>query len=158
MRIPSSIRATAAIVLAVLALSAAACSSGGSSKSSSQTITIVTHDSFAVSDNVLKAFEDQSGITVKQVKSGDAGALVNQAILTKDHPQGDLLYGIDNTLLTKGLDAGLFEPYKSPALSATDPSFDLDRDQHRVTPIDESDVCLNYDKRDRKSTRLNSSH
>jgi thiamine transport system substrate-binding protein len=124
----------------------AACSGGGS-KSPSQTITIVTHDSFAVSDNVLKAFEDQSGVTVKQVKSGDAGALVNQAILTKDHPQGDVLYGIDNTLLTKGLDAGLFEPYTSPALSAVDPAMDLDRDQHRVTPIDESDVCLNYDKR-----------
>jgi thiamine transport system substrate-binding protein len=141
------IRSTAVIVLAVLAVAAAACSSGGSGRSSSQTITIVTHDSFAVSDDVLKAFEDQSGITVKQVKSGDAGALVNQAILTKDHPQGDLLYGIDNTLLTKGLDEGLFEPYTSPALSAVDPAFDLDRDQHRVTPVDESDVCLNYDKR-----------
>jgi thiamine transport system substrate-binding protein len=129
-----------------LALVMAACSSGKSSQSHT-TITIVTHDSFAVSDNVLKAFEDQSGITVKQVKSGDAGALVNQAILTKDHPQGDLLYGIDNTLLTKGLDAGLFEPYTSPNLSAIDPSYDLDKDQHRVTPIDESDVCLNYDKR-----------
>jgi thiamine transport system substrate-binding protein len=143
----SSIRSTAVIVLVAVALGASACGSGGSGTSSSQTITIVTHDSFAVSDNVLKAFEDQSGITVKQVKSGDAGALVNQAILTKDHPQGDLLYGIDNTLLTKGLDAGLFEPYTSPALSALDPAVDLDRDQHRVTPIDESDVCLNYDKR-----------
>jgi len=142
----SSIRSAAVIVVAVLALAASACSSGGG-KSSGQTITIVTHDSFAVSDNVLKAFEDQSGITVKQVKSGDAGALVNQAILTKDHPQGDLLYGIDNTLLTKGLDAGLFQPYTSPSLSSLDPAFDLDRDQHRVTPIDESDVCLNYDKR-----------
>jgi thiamine transport system substrate-binding protein len=147
MRTRTSIRSTAVIVLAAVALGAAACSNGGSGESSSQTITIVTHDSFAVSDNVLKAFEDQSGITVKQVKSGDAGALVNQAILTKDHPQGDLLYGIDNTLLTKGLDAGLFEPYTSPALSSVDPAFDLDRDQHRVTPIDESDVCLNYDKR-----------
>jgi thiamine transport system substrate-binding protein len=129
-----------------LALVAAACG-GGDGKSSSQTITVVTHDSFAVSDNVLKAFEDQSGITVHQVKSGDAGALVNQAILTKDHPQGDVLYGIDNTLLTKGLDEGLFEPYASPALRGVDPAFDLDRDQHRVTPVDESDVCLNYDKR-----------
>jgi thiamine transport system substrate-binding protein len=140
------VRAAAVILAACLVIGAAACSSGGSGKSSGQTITIVTHDSFAVSENVLKDFENQSGITVKQVKSGDAGALVNQAILTKDHPQGDLLYGIDNTLLTKGTDAGLFEPYTSPALSAVDPEFDLDRDQHRVTPIDESDVCLNYDK------------
>jgi len=130
------------------AMLAVSCSSGGSGsgKSGGQTITVVTHDSFAVSDDVLEAFENQTGITVKQVKSGDAGALVNQAILTKDHPQGDVLYGIDNTLLTKGLDAGLFEPYASPALSSVDRTFDLDRDQHRVTPVDESDVCLNYDK------------
>jgi thiamine transport system substrate-binding protein len=132
--------------LVVFALLASACggNGGGSSK---QTITLLTHDSFAVSDDVLKEFENQSGITVNQVKSGDAGALVNQAILTKDNPQGDVLFGIDNTLLTKGLDAGLFDPYTSPALDAIDPAFDLDRDQHRVTPVDESDVCLNYDKR-----------
>ncbi len=140
-----STRSAAVVVAVGLMLCASACSSSGSNKSSGQTITIVTHDSFAVSDDVLKAFEDQSGITVKQVKSGDAGALVNQAILTKDHPQGDVLYGIDNTLLTKGLDAGLFEPYTSSAFNAVDPTFDLDP-SHRVTPIDESDVCLNYDK------------
>jgi thiamine transport system substrate-binding protein len=150
-------RSLSAVVVAVaIAVAVAACgsdnksnasgSSGSSGSPQKQSITIVTHDSFAVSDNVLKAFEDQSGITVNQVKSGDAGALVNQAILTKDHPQGDLLYGIDNTLLTKGLDAGLFEPYTSPALNNVDPAFDLDHDQHRVTPIDESDVCLNYDR------------
>ncbi len=148
--------AIAVTLAVVLAMAVAACgsdnspsalgSSGSSGAPAKQTITIVTHDSFAVSDNVLKAFEDQTGITVNQVKSGDAGALVNQAILTKDHPQGDLLYGIDNTLLTKGLDAGLFEPYASPALSSVDAQFDLDHDQHRVTPVDESDVCLNYDK------------
>jgi thiamine transport system substrate-binding protein len=144
------VRPAPIIVSVCLVLAAAACGSsgGGSGKPAAQTLTIVTHDSFAVSDNVLKAFESQSGITVKQVKSGDAGALVNQAILTKDHPQGDLLYGIDNTLLTKGTDAGLFEPYTSPALSTVDPAFDLDHDQHRLTPIDESDVCLNYDKRE----------
>jgi thiamine transport system substrate-binding protein len=96
---------------------------------------------------VLKEFFDRTGITVEQVKGGDAGAEVNQAILTKDHPQGDVLYGIDNTLLSKGLDNGLFEPYSSPELKAIDNSFDIDSAQHRVTPIDESYVCLDYDKR-----------
>jgi thiamine transport system substrate-binding protein len=112
-----------------------------------QTISVVTHGSFAVSDGVLKEFSDRTGITVQLLKGDDAGAVVNQAILTKDHPQGDVLYGIDNTLLSKGLDNDLFEPYSSPASSAIDGTFDLDSTQHRVTPIDESDVCLNYDKR-----------
>jgi thiamine transport system substrate-binding protein len=100
-----------------------------------------------VSDAVLKEFTDRTGIAVELVKGGDAGAVVNQAILTKDHPQGDVLYGIDNTLLSKGLDNDLFEPYTSAELTAIDSAFDLDKSQHRVTPIDESDVCLNYDKR-----------
>jgi thiamine transport system substrate-binding protein len=108
---------------------------------------VVTHGSFAVSPDVLKEFSDRTGIMVQLLKGDDAGAVVNQAILSKDHPQGDVLYGIDNTLLSKGLDNGLFEPYSSPELSAIDGSFDLDSTQHRVTPIDESDVCLNYDKR-----------
>ncbi len=112
-----------------------------------QTLTIVAHDSFAVSKDVLHDFETRTGVTVKLVQGGDAGAVVNQAILSQDHPQGDLLYGIDNTLLSKGLDAGLFEPYASPELANVDRTFDLDATQHRVTPIDESDVCLNYDKR-----------
>src|SRR3954470_24218727 len=152
-RIRRSFR-SATLMTVGLALVGAACSSNGGGKASNQTLTVMTHDSFAVSDNVLEAFEHESGITVEQVKSGDAGALVNQAILTKDHPQGDVLYGIDNTLLTKGLDNGLFEPYASPDLSAIDSSFDLDSSEHRVTPIDESDVCVNYDKRVASPTSL----
>jgi thiamine transport system substrate-binding protein len=143
-------RRYAAVLLAIglLACSDAKSTSSNSSNSSpkAETITLVTHDSFAVSDAVLKQFSDQTGITVTVVKGGDAGAMLNQAILTKDHPQGDVLYGIDNTLLTKGLDEGLFEPYISPAmkgLELTIPAVDEDR----VTPVDESDVCLNYDKR-----------
>jgi thiamine transport system substrate-binding protein len=135
-------------------VSSASASAAASEDLHGQTITVVTHDSFAVTDSVLQAFEDQTGVTVQQVKSGDAGAEVNQAILTKDHPQGDVLYGIDNTLLSKGLDNDLFEPYASPALSAIDSTFDLDSAQHRVTPIDESDVCVNYDKRSTAPTSL----
>jgi thiamine transport system substrate-binding protein len=141
------------------ALLVAACGSdkakptaSGSSVSASDagrgdTITLVSHDSFAASDDVLAKFTADTGIEVKVLKGGDAGAVVNQAILTKDHPQGDVLYGIDNTLLTRGLDAGLFDPYTSTELGNLDPSFDLDKDQHRVTPIDYSDVCVNVDKR-----------
>ncbi len=133
--------------MAVLSIAAAvvAATSGCSSGSGKKTVTVVTHDSFAVSPAVLSQFEKDTGITVNQVKGGDAGAVVNQAILTKDHPQGDVLYGIDNTLLQKGLDAGLFDPYTSPALASVDKQFDLDP-THHVSPVDESDVCLNYDK------------
>jgi thiamine transport system substrate-binding protein len=134
--------AVAVVLLAVLA----ACS-GSSSKSQTESITLLTHDSFAISESVLTKFEQDTGITVNIAKGGDAGQMVNQAILTKDSPTADVLYGIDNTLLGRALDAGIFEPYQTPALSTLDPSLDLDKSQHRVTPIDESDVCVNYDKR-----------
>ncbi|MEY2454899.1 MAG: thiamine transport system substrate-binding protein [Acidimicrobiaceae bacterium] len=137
-----------ATALIAVGLIASACSGGSGEGTKGRTITLVAHDSFAVSDSVLKEFSDRTGITVNVVKGGDAGAVVNQAILTKDHPQGDVLYGIDNSLLTKGLDAGLFESYTSPELANVDTAFTLYDDQERrVTPVDESDVCLNYDKR-----------
>jgi thiamine transport system substrate-binding protein len=135
--------------IALLLATALVLSACGSSKKSAsgQTITLLTHDSFVVTDSVLQAFEAKSGIHVNVQKGQDAGALVNQAILTKDNPQGDVLYGVDNTLIGKATSAGLFEAYRSPALAAIDPAFDIDPGKDRVTPVDYSDVCVNYDKR-----------
>jgi len=107
-------------------------------------LVVMTHDSFAVSDDVKQEFEQQNGVTVKILKSGDAGVMVNQAILAKDAPLADVLYGVDNTFLSRALDAGIFEPYMSPALANVPPAFQLDS-QHRATPIDFGDVCPNYD-------------
>jgi len=108
-------------------------------------LTLVTHDSFDVSDGVLEAFTDETGIRVDLLPAGDAGSMVNQAILTKGSPQGDVLFGIDSTFLSRALDEDLFVPHESPALDAVDPELVLDP-EHRVTPIDTGDVCLNYDK------------
>jgi thiamine transport system substrate-binding protein len=107
------------------------------------TLTLVTHDSFAVSEDVLTKFEDESGIRVEILRSGDAGAMVNQAILSKENPLGDVLYGVDNTFMSRALDADLFVPYESPALKDVPDAFKLDA-ENRITPIDFGDVCLNY--------------
>jgi thiamine transport system substrate-binding protein len=108
-------------------------------------IRLVTHDSFDVSEEVLEAFTEETGITVELLASGDAGSMVNQAILTKGRPQGDVLFGIDSTFLSRALDEDLFIAYESPALAAVDEALVLDP-EHRVTPIDTGDVCLNYDR------------
>jgi thiamine transport system substrate-binding protein len=107
-------------------------------------VTLVTHDSFAASDSVIANFEAQTGLKLNVLKGGDAGAMVNQAILTKDNPLGDVLYGVDNTFLSRALDAGIFVPYVSPAASELGSQFKLDT-QNRVTPIDFGDVCVVYD-------------
>jgi thiamine transport system substrate-binding protein len=108
------------------------------------TLTLVTHDSFDVSEDVLAAFTDETGIEVTIAPAGDAGSTVNQAILTKDDPLGDVLFGVDNTFLSRALDEDLFVPYESPLLASVPDDLVLDPD-HRVTPIDLGDVCLNYD-------------
>ncbi|MEX1006894.1 MAG: thiamine ABC transporter substrate-binding protein [Acidimicrobiia bacterium] len=112
---------------------------------SATTITLVAHDSFGVSKPVLAAFTKQTGVKVKLLQSGDAGEVLNQAILTKDHPVGDVLFGVDNTFLGRALDEGIFETYAPVALSKVPAEFQLDA-THHLTPIDHGDVCINYDK------------
>jgi thiamine transport system substrate-binding protein len=111
---------------------------------SGERITLLTHDSFALSDGVLDAFTAETGIEVDLLTGGDAGAMVGQAVLTTGDPVADVMYGIDNTLLCRGLEADLFVPYESPRLA--DVAAELRTDpEHRVTPVDFGDVCLNVD-------------
>lgn len=110
------------------------------------TLTIISHDSFAsgVTDDTFAAFTAATGIDVEVLPAGDAGSMVNQAILTKDNPVADVLFGVDDTFLSRALDAGIFRPYQSPLLDVVPDHLERDP-QHRVTPIDFGDVCLNYD-------------
>ena len=108
-------------------------------------VTLMTHDSFAVSKDLLKSFEKQFGVTIKLLKSGDTGAAVNQAILSKSNPLADVFYGVDNTFMSRALKADIFESYASPALSKIPANLKLDP-TNRLLPVDFGDVCLNYDK------------
>jgi thiamine transport system substrate-binding protein len=135
----------AVIGLGMLTLSACG-SSGGGSSTDSKTVTLVSHDSWAVSKSVLADFEKQSGYKVHVLKEGDAGQAVNKAILTKDNPQGDVFFGVDNTLLSRALDNGLFQSYEAKGSDRIKPQYRVDQDKHRVTPIDSGDICVNYDK------------
>ncbi len=107
------------------------------------TITLVTHDSFEVSDEIWTEFTAQTGIEVELLEGGDTGRMVSEAILTAGNPLGDVMFGVDNTFLARALNADLFEPYESPNLADVPAEFVLD-EQHRVTPIDFGDVCINY--------------
>ena len=109
------------------------------------TLTIMTHDSFAVSEDVVKAFEEANSAKIVFLPSGDAGAVLNKAILTKDAPLADLLFGVDNTFLSRALDADIYESYASPELKNIPDDFKLDL-SNRALPIDYGDVCINYHK------------
>ncbi|MGI9597637.1 MAG: thiamine ABC transporter substrate-binding protein [Acidimicrobiales bacterium] len=106
-------------------------------------VRLVTHDSFSVSDGLFDNFTLDTGIEVEVIKGGDAGELVARAVLTAGDPEADVLFGIDNTFLQRGLDAELFLGYESPLLSVVPDELELDP-ENRVTPIDFGDVCVNY--------------
>lgn len=140
-------RITAAALAAAMGMTAlAACGTSGGDSADAKTVTLVSHDSFNVSKSVLTAFEKQSGYKVRVLKGGDAGKAVNQAILSKDNPQGDVFFGIDNTLLSRGLDEDLFSPYEAKGLGHVPAGLQLDKARHRVTPLDYGDICVNYDR------------
>ena len=93
----------------------------------SKTVTLVTHDSFVISQAQLALFTKQTGLTVQVVKAGDAGTMVNKLILTKNKPIGDAFFGVDNTLRNAALEARIVS-------------------NGRLTAIDYGDVCFNYDR------------
>ncbi|RME71493.1 MAG: thiamine ABC transporter substrate-binding protein [Chloroflexi bacterium] len=109
-----------------------------------RTIRLMSHDSFAASEEVIAEFENTYNAKIELLPSGDAGAALNQAILSKNNPLADVFFGVDNTFLSRALEAGIFEPYASPALEGIPDELELDP-EHRLLPVDYGDVCLNYD-------------
>ena len=132
----------ASALAAAIVLALTAC--GGGDEAPTEVV-LVTHDSFVMSKEAKADFERESGLTLRILQSGDAGEAVTKALLTAGNPQGDVLFGIDNNLLSRALDGDLFESYESPGLASVDERYVLDV-KNRVTPIDHGEVCLNHDK------------
>lgn len=138
-------RVLGAAVLVVMVL-AAACGTGSSSDTSAPTVVLVTYTSFALDKKVKASVETEIGAKIEIRQSGDAGAALSKAILTAGRPEGDVFFGVDNTLLTRALDAEVFDTYTPTALSEVPREFDIDPSHHLV-PIDSGAVCVNYDKK-----------
>jgi thiamine transport system substrate-binding protein len=127
--------------LLLTALLTAGCSLGGGD-SQPAGVTLVTHDSFAVRQELLDEFQKTTGIKVEIRKTGDAGALTNQLVLTKANPIGDIAYGVDNTFASRALQENVFQPYQSPDADKGPQRYEADN-THRLTAIDVGDVCVN---------------
>ena len=110
-----------------------------------ETLVVMTHDSFAISEPVIAAFEQKNNVEITFLPSGDAGSTLNRAILSKDAPVADVLYGVDNTFLSRALEEGLFIPYAPDALGQIVPDIAL-VPENQLVPIDYGDVCINYDQ------------
>ncbi|MBU3690010.1 MAG: thiamine ABC transporter substrate-binding protein [Acidimicrobiales bacterium mtb01] len=128
---------TVGVVLATLV----AC--GDDSSSKPERLVLVAYDSFTPPDGAFDAFTAATGIEVEVAVGGDAGELVAKAALTAGNPEGDVLWGVDNTLLSRAVEAEVFDPYVSNA-HPLEPSL-VAAGADTVTPVDYGDVCVNYD-------------
>lgn len=128
-----------------LALIAAAC--GNETGETPDSLTLVAHDSFAdaVTDETFRAFTDETGIEVDVLAAGDAGGMVTQAALTAGNPIADVMFGVDDTFLSRALDENLFTEHTSELTGNVPDSLKVGP-ENLVTPISYGDVCLNYDK------------
>jgi thiamine transport system substrate-binding protein len=124
-------------ICALVALCLIGCAGTGKA-GEPQELVVMTHDSFDIGTEVIAAFEAQHNAKITFLK-------LNKAILSKDNPLADVLYGVDNTFLSRALDNDIFEAYRSPALADVDADLILDPGHHML-PVDWGDVCLNYDK------------
>ena len=129
------------LLVSALVLSGCSLGSGGGDQGERKVV-LVTHDSFAMSDDVMKKFTADTGITIDVRKLGDAGALTNQLVLTKDSPIGDVAYGVDTTFASRALDEDVFAEYAPDVDGPAEYAID---DTNRLTAVDLGDVCLNID-------------
>jgi len=116
------------LAASLLVVTAFACSSSAANTSTDATpkeVTLLAYDAFTPQDKIFDAFTEATGAKVKVVTGGDSGALISKAILTAGDPEGDVLWGLDNTLLSRAQKAQLLTSYK---------------------PVDYGDICVNYDK------------
>ncbi len=133
------------IIIIALALSIlVACSGGERAGDDPVVVRLMTHDSFDMSAELLVEFETETGIRAEVFKAGDGGEILNRAILSKDTPLADVLFGVDNTFLSRALDNDIFLPYDSPMLANIPDSLKLDPN-NRALPVDYGDICLNVD-------------
>ncbi|KMS85524.1 thiamine ABC transporter substrate-binding protein [Prauserella rugosa] len=146
--LPRRLRTT--IAVAVTGLLATGCTLAGGedhADDAATTVTLATHDSFAVPREVLEAFEQRSGIRIEQLKQGDAGALANKLVLTKANPVADVAFGVDSTFASRTLREGVFERHTPDAAGQGPQRYALDgRGADRLTAVDVGDVCVNVDR------------
>jgi len=126
-------------IFALLTLLVAACGSD-----EPRTLVVLTNDSFDISDEVIAMFEEANNATVIIQKAGSSGEVLNRAILEKGNPSGDLLYGVDNTFLSRALREDIFIQYESSLIENVLDQFILD-DTFHVSPVDYGYVNINYD-------------
>ncbi len=113
---------------------------------SQDTLTVLTYDSFAVSSDLVEAFEAENNVKLQFLTAGSGGEIVARAILTADEPIADVLIGFDYTQFSKIFAKDVLLSYESPELKNIPDSYKLDS-ENRALPFNFGEICINYDKK-----------
>jgi thiamine transport system substrate-binding protein len=146
----SRVSARLLAIFAVAALSA--CSSATKSATETPgtdndtTVRLLAYDSFTPPPAVWEGFTKETGITVEVLPKGDTGTMLNTAIIAKDTPIADVIWGIDSTFLSRALSAGILRPHGLTGLPI-ESSLQPTQGAEVVVPVDQSEVCVNADTR-----------
>ena len=144
-RTPRSITAAAAGLAAVLVPAIVTASSADERDA----ITLLAYESFPTEgtplNDAIAAWSAETGIDVEIVIAGDTGTMVSKAVLTSGNPEGDVMFGVDNTFLSRVVSEEVFERYEATDLDGVDPTLLELVPNGEATPVDFGDVCVNYD-------------
>ncbi len=109
-------------------------------------LTILVHDSFDVTEDLITQFEADRGVTVTILEGGDANAVLNRALLNAGNPEADLIFGIDNFGFVQAREADLLREFEADRRDDIPQDIrDQFGDSELVTPIDFGFVNLNFD-------------
>ncbi len=118
----------------------------GDDERESQTVRLLTYDSFALPEEAAAAFTERTGARIEVVANGDSGTMLAGALLAAGNPEADVIFGIDNTSATRATEGDLLDPVDPAAASEIPERYLLPGDQRDLlVPIDSGDVCMNLD-------------
>lgn len=116
---------TVAAITVVATILPTSCGDTSPGTDGARTVTLLAYDSFTPPEGIFDSFTERTGISVEVVTGGDSGSVISKAILTAGNPEGDVLWGVDDTTLSRVEDADVLDSR---------------------APVSEGDVCVNYDK------------
>ncbi len=118
------------------------------------TLRILDHGAFAACEDMGALFEELTNATVTCTAADDTGSAINRAIQGIGDPEFDVIYGIDNLLMQRAVDAGLLREYTPQMAARVNESLLFFADDHEdhehdwpATPVDHGYIALNIDHR-----------
>lgn len=93
---------------------------------------------------VFPKFEEKYGIKIETLPGGSAGEIVNLILMDKENPKADIVFGVDNNLLSTVLKNDLLISYKPAGIENVREDLIFDKSYH-VIPYDYSFFSIVYD-------------